>query len=195
MAVVIKVPQIMKLFQSKTAKGVDLKSVFLELIAITIHIAYCSAKGFPLTSWGDATFLAIQTAIIAFLVLLYGFGQAKATKYMAIYAVTAFVLISGLTPMAILEVLQALKIPILLGSRFTQAKTNYNNKSTGQLSATTCNMMLFGSAARIYTSIQETGDFMMIITFVLNTLAIGVIAGQMIYYNKSSQVKADKKKK
>ncbi|KAL5279578.1 MPDU1.2 family protein [Megaselia abdita] len=194
MSLVVKVPQIKKLWGSKTAKGLDLKSVLLELLAITIHISYCFAKGFPLTSWGDATFIATQTAIIAFLVLMFSLGQDKAVKYMGIYAVIAFVLISGITPMKVLEILQALKIPILLGSRFSQAKTNYINKSTGQLSAATCFLMLFGSAARIYTSIQETGDAMMIITFVLNTIAIGVIACQLIYYSDSKKTDGGKKK-
>lgn len=188
MALVVKVPQIKKLWGSQTAKGVDVKSVFLELTAITIHIAYCFAKRFPLTAWGDATFIATQTVIIAFLVLLFGRGKSEAVKYMSIYAVVAFVLIV-LTPMRVLDILQALKIPILLGSRYSQAKTNYVNKSTGQLSAVTCFLMLFGSAARIYTSIQETGDAMMVITFVLNTLAIGVIAAQFIYYSESKEAK------
>lgn len=63
-----------------------------------------------------------------------------------------------------------------------QAYTNYANASTGQLSAVTVIMLFFGSLARIFTSIQETGDTTMVVMYVCSTLANGVIAGQLLYY-------------
>lgn len=100
----------MKLLKSKTANGVNLKSAFLELFGITIHIGYCYNKGFPLSAWGDATFFAFQSAIVAYLILLYGFGQNKANKFLAFYAIMATVILLGVIPMRILGILQALKI-------------------------------------------------------------------------------------
>lgn len=81
----------------------------------------------------------------------------------------------------------------MVGSRYSQAKTNYLNKSTGQLSLMTFNMILWGSLARIFTSLQETSDSMMITIFVINTLGAGVIVGQILYY-KSGRVKTEDKK-
>ncbi|KAK7080302.1 Mannose-P-dolichol utilization defect 1 protein [Halocaridina rubra] len=63
-----------------------------------------------------------------------------------------------------------------------QAVANYNNGSTGQLSAITVTMLFFGSMARIFTSIQETGDQVIIITYCVATLANGIIMAQLIYY-------------
>lgn len=63
-----------------------------------------------------------------------------------------------------------------------QAYTNYSNGSTGQLSAVTCFMLFFGSLARIFTSIQETGDATMIIMYMCSTLANGIIILQLLYY-------------
>jgi len=67
-----------------------------------------------------------------------------------------------------------------------QAVTNYKNKSTGQLSAITVFMLLFGSSARIFTSIQETGDTVVIITFIVAASCNAVIAIQMLYYWNST---------
>ena len=63
-----------------------------------------------------------------------------------------------------------------------QAYTNYSNGNTGQLSAVTCSLLLFGSLARIFTSIQETGDTTMILMYVCSTLANAVIVTQLLYY-------------
>lgn len=74
-----------------------------------------------------------------------------------------------------------------------QARTNYINSGTGQLSAATCTMLLFGSLARVFTSIQETGDSIIIVTYLLATLGNAIIVAQFIYYRKPTP--APKKKK
>ena len=72
----------------------------------------------------------------------------------------------------------------------SQGYTNYKNSSTGQLSAATCFMLFFGSLARIFTSIQETGDSMMVLLYCVSTFANGIIVAQLMYYwNKSPKQK------
>ena len=63
-----------------------------------------------------------------------------------------------------------------------QIWTNYSNSSTGQLSAITIFLVFAGSAARIFTSIQETGDQMMIIQYLVATLCNAILSFQMLYY-------------
>jgi mannose-P-dolichol utilization defect 1 len=43
-------------------------------------------------------------------------------------------------------------------------------------------MLFFGSLARIFTSIQETGDTMMVLTYCVSTFANSVIVFQLLYY-------------
>jgi len=43
-------------------------------------------------------------------------------------------------------------------------------------------LLFFGSLARIFTSVQETGDITMITMFVCATLANGIIVAQLLYY-------------
>jgi len=78
-----------------------------------------------------------------------------------------------------------------------QAVANYRQGGTGQLSAVTIFLLTGGAAARIFTSIQETGDSMMILTYVVSTLVNCVIAAQVIYYwnsAKGGKAGANKKK-
>lgn len=201
-SVLVKVPQITKILANKSAKGINLFSVCLDLFAITIHMAYSFVSEFPFSAWGDTSFLALQTAMIAFLVLHFGGAPAKAVAFGAVYSAVTYVLMGGLTPLKYLLIAQGFNVPILLLGKLSQAFTNYRNGSTGQLSAVTCFMLLAGSLARIFTSIQETGDQMMIITYGCSSFANAVIVMQLLYYwnsdkkssGKSSPKKASKAK-
>lgn len=67
-----------------------------------------------------------------------------------------------------------------------QATKNYQNGHTGQLSAITVNLLFLGAVARIFTSIQETGDPIIIFTFMVASLTNGILAGQVMYYWKAT---------
>jgi mannose-P-dolichol utilization defect 1 len=188
--VLVKVPQIMKILNNKSAEGLAITSVLLDLMAITFHMSYSFVSGFPFSAWGDGTFLAMQTAAIAALIFLFGHRSAgKSFSFLAMYSAFVYVLMT-LTPLSFLRTAQGFNVPILLVGKLSQAVTNYKNGSTGQLSAATCFMLFFGSLARIFTSVQETGDFMMILTYCVSTGANAVIVAQLLYYwNKPTGAK------
>ncbi len=69
-----------------------------------------------------------------------------------------------------------------------QALENYRNKSTGQLSTITVFLMFAGCLVRIFTSVQETGDRLVIATFCVASMMNGLIFGQiLIYWHKSRE--------
>lgn len=181
-SVLVKVPQVLKIHNSKSGEGINLMGVMLDLLAITFHMSYNFMNGYPFSSWGDNTFLAAQTVAIAALVLFYGGRKPHSLIFLLAYVGLLYVLNSGLTSMNALLTIQSFNIPILLVGKLSQAVTNYQAGSTGQLSAATVIMMFGGSVARIFTSIQETGDQMIIITFIASTFANGVILAQLLYY-------------
>lgn len=192
-SLLIKVPQILKIYNSKSGAGINLLSVLLDLSAITFHMAYSFVNGYTFSSWGDNTFLALQTAIIGMMVLWYSGAKTKSTIFGLAYLTMVYVLCTA-TPMNILTALENCIIPILLAGKLTQAWTNYCNSSTGQLSATTAFLLLAGSLARIFTSIQETGDSMIILTFCVSSFVNAIIAAQVIYYWNSTDTELKYKK-
>lgn len=191
-SILVKVPQIMKILKNQSAEGLSMFAVILELCGITFMLAYSFVKQFPFSAYGDGAFLAIQTAVIGSLILHYQGSTGKVLAFCLSYLSFCYILMSGLTPMNVLWSLQASIIPIIVVSKMTQALTNYRNQSTGQLSAVTCFMMFFGAVARVFTSIQETGDMMMILTYCVSTSANGLIAGQLLYYWNSDKTKIKK---
>ncbi|KAL1124027.1 hypothetical protein AAG570_001797, partial [Ranatra chinensis] len=188
----VKFPQIIKLWRNQSAQGMSFISVLADLAAITTATSYSFVKGFPFSAWGEGLFLMLQTVTIAFLVLHFNVSTILAFSFLAGYISVFYTMMSGLTPINILWSLQTSSVPVLIFGKLMQAFTNYKNGGTGQLSAATCVMLFFGSSARVFTSIQETGDTTIIVTYLLATLGNAVIVAQFIYYSMMKPVKKTK---
>src|SRR5699024_7589998 len=133
----------------------------------------------------DAASLAFQTLIITVLVLHYGGSTLKTLLYIIGYSSILFVLTSGLTSVNILWSLQGCNIFIIVGGKMIQAHANFKNGNTGQLSAATFIMLFVKALVRVFTSIQETGDMIVIIIYSSSALANGVLVAQFAYYRKA----------
>ncbi|XP_017705936.1 mannose-P-dolichol utilization defect 1 protein isoform X5 [Rhinopithecus roxellana] len=72
-------PQVFKILGAKSAEGLSLQSVMLELVALTGTMVYSITNNFPFSSWGEALFLMLQTITICFLVMHYRGQTVKAS--------------------------------------------------------------------------------------------------------------------
>uniref|UniRef100_A0A2K5HAZ4 Mannose-P-dolichol utilization defect 1 n=1 Tax=Colobus angolensis palliatus TaxID=336983 RepID=A0A2K5HAZ4_COLAP len=70
-SLLVKLPQVFKILGAKSAEGLSLQSVMLELVALTGTMVYSITNNFPFSSWGEALFLMLQTITICFLVMHY----------------------------------------------------------------------------------------------------------------------------
>ncbi|XP_050729985.1 mannose-P-dolichol utilization defect 1 protein homolog [Eriocheir sinensis] len=193
-SILVKVPQILKIVKAKSGEGISIIGTSLELAAITFNVAYNVVNRYPFSAYGDGVFLLLQTAIIGALVFLYGGAPQKAALFFLTIMTVALTLSSGLVPIKFLWVLQASNIPIVFAGKMVQAVANFKNSSTGQLSAVTVMMLFLGSMARIFTSIQETGDPIIILTYSVATFANGVLMVQVLYYWNAPATKTKKGK-
>ncbi|CAG2167647.1 unnamed protein product [Oppiella nova] len=178
----VKMPQLVKIWSAGSGIGISFTGVVLELIAMTFSAAYAFANHFPFSAWGECLFLMAVTALIAYLVLKYQRNQLSALTFLVVYTALTFVLMSGLTPMSILWSLQALNLPVAISGKMFQAFNNLRNGNTGQLSAITAVLLFLGSFARIFTSIQETGDQLVVWTFAVASVANFLLVSQIGYY-------------
>ncbi|XP_011671587.1 mannose-P-dolichol utilization defect 1 protein [Strongylocentrotus purpuratus] len=181
-SLMVKLPQIGKILASKSGEGLNVLAVLLELAAISSSWAYSFANSYPFSAWGEALFLAVQTVTIAFLCMLYNGNQAGAVSFLLSYLGIMYVLLSGLTPMSTIAMLQAGNMPIVIVSKLIQAYTNFSNGHTGQLSAVTVFLLTAGSLARIFTSVQETNDPMLVWTYIVASTCNSIITLQLVWY-------------
>ena len=73
-------------------------------------------------------------------------------------------------------------ISVFMLTQIIQIMANYRNGSTGQLSAITLTLLFLGALARIFTSIQETGDVTVITTYIVTFTVNAMLLGQVLYY-------------
>ncbi|XP_065273012.1 mannose-P-dolichol utilization defect 1 protein isoform X3 [Emys orbicularis] len=78
-SLMVKLPQVFKILGARSAVGLSLQAILLELLAITGTMVYSLANGFPFSAWGEALFLMLQTVAIGFLALHFGGRTAQAT--------------------------------------------------------------------------------------------------------------------
>ncbi|KAM8746731.1 mannose-P-dolichol utilization defect 1b [Acanthopagrus schlegelii] len=194
-SVLVKLPQILKLVGAKSAEGLSFQSVLLELLAITGTMAYSIANKFPFSAWGEALFLMLQTVAIGFLIQHYRGQTGRGLLFLVVYFGLLVLLLSPVTPMSVVTYMQASNMPAIIIGRLIQAASNYRNGHTGQLSAVSVFLLFAGSLARIFTSLQETGDTLMALTYVISSACNGIITLQVLYYWNSSPDSKKKKKK
>ncbi|KAJ2261165.1 hypothetical protein GGI01_002477 [Coemansia sp. RSA 376] len=180
---VVKLPQLFKILKSKSVAGISLSSYVLELFANIITIAYNFRKGYDFTTYGEALFIGAQNYVITLLIMLM-MGRASlgmaAGAFLVVFTYAMFS--DTLVNSALLSALYGLTIPLVVSSRIPQIYTIHKNKYTGQLSAFAVFNYFFGTAARLYTTLVQVDDSLVLTGVVLATVANGILAAQMLYY-------------
>lgn len=186
-SLLIRVPQILLILRSKSVEGLSLLSELLMIIAVFGSVSYGYHRQFPISTYGDSYFLFIQNVIILLLILLYQKKTFSLFISLLILVTLPALLFMDMLSEEIILALNAAQMALSLISKFNQAFVNYRNGSTGKLSPITLWLQFLGCVARIFTSIQETGDFTMILTFVMISLANGILVAQLLYYSNKSK--------
>ena len=76
---IVKVPQIIKLVNSKSAVGVSFLSYLLETAAYLIGLAYNFRQGFPISTYGETGLILVQNVIISALVVSLCHNRGRQT--------------------------------------------------------------------------------------------------------------------
>jgi mannose-P-dolichol utilization defect protein 1 len=183
-ASVVKVPQILKLIQSKSAQGVSFTSYVLETASFLITLAYNARNGFPFSTYGETALILVQDVAISILILHFSNKSGLAGAFVALVATAVYALIVSdtLVPTSMMRTLQAGAGVLSIASKLPQIITVYQQGGTGQLSAFAVFNYLAGSLSRIFTTLQEVDDKLILYGFVAGFLLNAVLAGQMLYY-------------
>lgn len=133
---VVKVPQIIKLFRSRSASGVSFLSYVLETSSYLISLAYNFRHGFPFSTYGETFLILAQNIVITVLVLRYSGQTGRAAVFMGLLAAAVTTLFSPkYLSMENLGYLQAGAGVLGVASKVPQIAAIWQQGGTGQLSA------------------------------------------------------------
>ena len=133
---IVKVPQILKLLNSRSAAGVSFLSYVLETSAYLISLAYNFRNGFPFSTYGETALILGQNVVISVLVLNFSGRAALAAVFVAALAGSVGALFTeGVVDMQTLSYLQAGAGVLGVAAKLPQIAAIWQQGGTGQLSA------------------------------------------------------------
>jgi mannose-P-dolichol utilization defect protein 1 len=180
---IVKLPQILKIVAAQSGAGVSLFSYLLETLSFGVGLAYNYRRESPFSTYGESVFIFFQNAIVISLILSFSrnFFSLLLTLVCLFGATYAFfnpALVDG----DLLLKLQWASVFISIASRLPQIITNAQNKSTGQLSQITTFFQFAGSAARVFTTLQEVSDLSILAGNSIMTVLNAILFSQFLIY-------------
>ncbi|XP_024972177.1 mannose-P-dolichol utilization defect 1 protein homolog 2 [Cynara cardunculus var. scolymus] len=192
----VKLPQIMKIIQHKSVRGLSVVAFEMEVVGYTIALAYCLHNGLPFSAYGELAFLLLQAIILVATIYYFSQPVGNSTWIRALlYCGLAPTILAGKIHPLLFEALYASQHAIFFFARVPQIWKNVKNKSTGELSFITSFMNFLGSIVRVFTSLQEKAPTSVVMGSVLGILTNGAILSQIILYKKPEEMTTKKGKK
>ncbi|XP_070839712.1 mannose-P-dolichol utilization defect 1 protein-like [Chaetodon trifascialis] len=186
-----QLPQLLKILWRGSAAGLNLTSALLHLYALSCPVVYAMANNFPLFAWGERLFTLAQTAAIVFLIMHYRGDTRTGMLFLLAYSGALF-LLGSYAAAAVISVMQVSSLAALIASKGLQARTNYCNGHTGQLSTLSVSLSWAGSLAVVFVSLQQTGSSFIPLSNILSACLSCVLLVQVLCY-RSSTANAKKK--
>ena len=188
-----KLPIMINILKSKSAIGLSRFSFYGETIVYANAAIYGYLSKYPITEYGENVSLLCQNIVL--IVMTWYFLNHNTIKSKSddddddkynktttktksvstkeqIGVVTGFLIyvttMIFYLPSDYWYLLMSTTWPIMLYARGTQVMTTYKEKQTGNLSIVTTTMNLGGSIIRIITTLQETGDLIVLFGYLLS---------------------------
>ncbi|KAF1336581.1 Mannose-p-dolichol utilization defect 1 protein, partial [Globisporangium splendens] len=197
-SLILKLPQILKILSAKDVTGLTPASFYMEVLLYVSSTVYNVLRGYPVSTWGENLVILVQNVILVLLLWTYYIPKiAYATRFglLVLFAVlTAGML---LTPPEYQWALASAGIPVSIIARIPQIISNFKQGHTGQLAFVTLLLNFGGGLARLFTTLQETGDIVQLLGFGVGSLLNGTLVLQVLIFwgaTNNALAKAAKKK-
>lgn len=178
----MKLPQLLKIVNLRSAFGVPFSTYSLEVWAYLVSTIYAYRSNLPISTYGENISLTLQNMFITLLIIYYspagslplssGSALRSSSKTLPLtiatttmVLTTAFLLSSTFCSSELLTFFQGTTIPISLISKIPQILELHRNKETGNLSSIVVFAQLLGTIARCFTTATETDDRLLLAGF------------------------------
>ncbi|XP_028853087.1 solute carrier family 66 member 3 isoform X2 [Denticeps clupeoides] len=131
---VLKFPQIFVVMRAKSARGVSLNSLLLELAGFIVFVSYQMYYDYPPPTYLEYPILIAQDVILLLLILHYD-GNMKHALVYAVVFVGGWKLIT--VQKWVIDLAMSLCTFISAGSKFAQLQCLWRSKDSGQVSTLT----------------------------------------------------------
>jgi mannose-P-dolichol utilization defect 1 len=206
-----KVPIMINMMQSQSAAGISRNSLYGEAVVYANGAMYGYLYQYPFTSYGENASLLIQNIILIVMAWqLSNNNKASSTtgtttttstgvsvqeQITVIVGFSVYCIgIMQLLPSEYWYLLMSGTWPVMMYARGSQVYETFRVKHTGNLSIVTTTMNLVGSLIRIGTTLQETGDTIVLAGYLLSGgLSFLMFVQYWLYLNNTREVLSKEK--
>lgn len=187
-SVLYKVPQLLRIVRRRSARGISVVMYSLETLGMTFSAVYFARRAYPFVSFGETVFIIFTNLAILALIVRYERLPSKPAIACAVaFGFLLAFLVSPVVPLPLLMSLQVVSIPLLNLAKLPQILLNRKRKSTGELAPSTLGLQLLGNIARIFTTLAQVKDGLMLASTLVASCFNVTLFAQWLYYNTGTR--------
>ncbi|KAM9635676.1 solute carrier family 66 member 3 [Trichechus inunguis] len=183
----LKLPQISAVLAARSAQGISLPSLLLELAGFLVFLRYQHYYGYPLLTYLEYPILIAQDIILLLCVFHFNGNVKQAAPYMAVFLSSWFILT---LQKWIIDLAMNLCTFISAASKFAQLQYLWKTRDSGAVSALTWSLSSYTCATRIITTLITTSDLTILIRFMI-MLAFNIWVTATVLRFRKTTVKAE----
>ncbi|CAB3226240.1 unnamed protein product [Arctia plantaginis] len=192
--VFLKVPQILQIKRRKSAEGIYMQSMVMEIAGFSIMSLYNYTNDYNVMTYLEYPIILVQVYVLLYYVLRYQRLLDTTIVPMAVgsYVIIVLSFMLGFLPKKILRILVPFCTPL---SGFAKVTYIYGIAMTGNadaVSLTTWMISIGTNLARIFTVWADSADTSLIINFIISTLLSTAVLITALYYQNTSCVCNDR---
>lgn len=183
---VLKFPQILSVMAARSAEGLSLGSVLLEVTGFLVFLRYHMYYEYPMETYLEYPILIAQDAVLLLFILYYSGSMRNALSYAGMFFGLWNVLV---LKKWLIDIALNLCTLISASSKFLQLQHLWRAKDSGQASALTWGMATYTCATRIFTTLVTTGDIAVLVRFIVMLILNCWVVFTILRYRKKPEVK------
>lgn len=177
--------QMLTILWRGSAEGLSLTAVLLQLYAFSCPVVMAVARSLPPVAWAEKCLQMVEAAAIVLIILRFHVGTLRGFLLLFIHCALVVLLVNNASASLIFK-MQDSVLPALVLSKFIQARANYCNGHTGQLSRASLILSLCSALGQMmnYWHSDRIVENLLHILLVLISLVLPV---QLHYYRRKKK--------
>ena len=184
---VLKLPQMYNFYKAKSTFGVSSTMLYLDVVSFTPSPIYNIMKVHPFFTYGEQIIVLTENIILILMMWYYDKNNSMGKSFGIVVAYACLVVGFIYAPESMWYTYPLIGAAAATFGRFPQIMDNYNNKHTGTLSAFTFVLNSLGGAARMFTTMNETGDLSIVASQAVGVVGCLVVLAQMFTYRAETR--------
>ncbi|CAH0703230.1 unnamed protein product [Spodoptera exigua] len=193
----LKVPQIMYIKEKKSAEGIYIQAMLMEIFGFSIMTLYNFTNNYGIMTYLEYPIILLQVYVMFYYVLKFKkmLPSSAVPLGTLAYFSTVVGFVTGVLPKGILGYLVPFCTPLSGFAKVTYIYGIIKEQNADAVSLTTWVISVSTNLARIFTVYVDSADFKLLLNFLVSTLLSSAVLGTAIYYKKTSSPQPSSRRK